>query len=454
MEGRGRPGGIPPDEAQGETQRSQRSLPPNLERVKQAIRRDPKAKLTALLHHINPEALMRAFKGLKPRASAGIDGVTVAEYRKDLDSNIARLHERVQSGRYRPLPARRRMIPKADGSQRPLGILALEDKIVQRAVGELLTVIYEEIFRDFSYGFRPGRGPRTAVDALQKLLLNNSVSYVLDADLSKCFDSIDHEKMLLALAQRIADPRLLRMIEQWLKVGVLWSGELIEPEEGTPQGAPISPILANVFLHYALDLWVECWRRKPGHGPLIIVRFADDFVLGFQYQSDAQQMRRDLAQRLEHCGLRMNESKTRLIEFGRFAAERRRKRGKGRPETFDFLGFTHYCSTTRTGHYMVKRKTQSKRLNRKLTEVRDEAHKRMHMPVKVQHAWLRSVLAGHYRYYGVQGNYQSLARFYRTVRAIWKRALSRRCRKSRMNWRRFEQLLETFPLPLPTTQPT
>lgn len=452
MEGRGRPGGIPPDEVQGETQCSQRTLPPNLERVKQAIRRDPKAKLTALLHHINPEALMRAFKGVKPRASAGIDGLTVREYRKDLESNIAKPAERVQSGKYRPLPARRRMIPKADGSQRPLGILALEDKIVQRAVGELLTVIYEEVFCDFSYGFRPGRGPRTAVDALQKLLLNSPVNFVLDADLSKCFDSIDHEKMLLALAQRIADPRLLRLIEQWLKVGVFESEELIESEEGTPQGAPISPILANVFLHYALDQWVERWRRQNGHGPLIIVRFADDFVLGFKDERDARQMRKDLAQRLEHCGLRMNESKTRLIEFGRFAAERRRNRGKGRPETFDFLGFTHYCTTTRTGRFMVKRKTQSKRLNRKLTEVRDEAHKRMHLPVKEQHGWLSMVLNGHYRYYGVQGNYQSLARFYRIVRAIWKRALSRRCRKNGMRWKRYEQLLLTFPLPTPTVQ--
>lgn len=453
MEGRGRPGGIPPEQVQGETQRSQRSLPPNLERVKQAIDRDPKAKLTALLHHINPEALKRAFGGLKPGASPGIDGVTMGEYSKDLEHNIDKLYEKVQSGKYRPLPARRRMIPKADGSQRPLGILALEDKIVQRAVGELLTVIYEKVFLDFSYGFRPGRGPRTAVDALQKLLLNSPVNFVLDADLSKCFDSIDHEKMLLALAQRIADPRLLRLIEQWLKVGVLWSGELIEPEEGTPQGAPISPILANVFLHYALDLWVERWRRQSGCGPVIIVRFADDFVLGFKYQSDARRMRTDLAQRLEHCGLRMNESKTRLIEFGRYAAERRRNRGKGRPETFDFLGFTHYCSTTRTGRYMVKRKTQSKRLNRKLTEIRDEAGKRMHKPVKEQHRWLCSVLRGHYRYYGVQSNYQCLVRFYRVVRAIWKRALSRRSQKSGMNWKRYEQLLEAFPLPQPKLQP-
>lgn len=453
MEGRGRPGGIPPDKVQGETQRSQRSLPPNLERVKQAIRREPQAKLTALLHHIAPDALLRAFKELKPKASAGIDGLTMQEYRKDLDDNIAKLHERVQSGTYRPLPARRKMIPKANGGQRPLGILALEDKIVQRAVGELLTVIYEEVFFDFSYGFRPGRGPRTAVDALQKVLLNCPVNVVLDADLSKCFDSIDHEKMLLTLAVRIADPRLLCLIERWLKVGVLESGELIEPDEGTPQGAPISPILANVFLHYALDRWVTVKGSQQMRGPVFIIRFADDFVMGFKHMDDAQRMREVLSQRLEHCGLSMNESKTRLIEFGRYTAERRRNRGKGRPETFDFLGFTHYCSTTRTGHFMVKRKTQSKRLNRKLTEVRDEAQKRMHMPVKEQHRWLCSVLAGHYRYYGVQCNHQSLARFYRAVRAIWKRALSRRCRKHGMNWKRFEHLLETFPLPPPGRQP-
>lgn len=453
MKGRGRPEGIPPKAEQGETQRSQKPLPPNLERVKQAIIRDPKAKLTALMHHISPEALKRAAGELKPRASAGVDGLTLGEYRKDLDSNIANLHERVQSGKYRPLPARRKLIPKADGSQRPLGILALEDKIVQRAVGELLTVIYELVFHDFSYGFRPGRSPRMAADTLQETLRTSPVSYVLDADLSKCFDSIDHEKMMLVLAQRIADPRLLRLIERWLKVGVLESGELIEPEEGTPQGAPISPILANVFLHYAVDDWVMRWRQKPNCGPMFIIRFADDFVMGFAWGTNAQQMRADLAQRLDRCGLKLNPTKTRLIEFGRFAAERRRKRGKGRPETFDFMGFTYYCSQTRSGHFMVKRKTQGKRLARKLAEVRDEAQRRMHLPVKQQYRWLVSVLRGHYRYYGVPCNYRSLSRFYRVVRAIWKRSLSRRSRKSRMNWARFEKLLSAFPLPQPSLQP-
>lgn len=454
MEERGRPEGTPPGQVQGETQCSQRPLPPNLERVKQAIERDPNTKLTALMHHISQDGLMRAIGELKPGASAGVDSLTVEQYKGNLDANIANLHERVQSGKYRPLPARRQYIPKADGSQRPLGILALEDKIVQRAVAELLTIIFEPVFCDFSYGFRPGRSPRKAVDKLQQLLLNRPVNYVLDADLSKCFDSIDHEKMLLALAQRIADKRLLRLIERWLKVGVLESGELIAAEEGTPQGAPISPILANVFLHYVLDLWVGRWRCKRGRQPMVIVRFADDFVMGFKSETDAKQMRADLAERLERFGLTLNQAKTRLIEFGRFAAERRRNRGRGKPETFDFLGFTHYCSISRDGRFMVKRKTQSKRLHRKIAEIRDEAHRRMHKPIREQHRWLVSVLKGHYRYYDVPCNRPSLACFFRQIRAIWKRTLSRRSRKDRLSWKRFEELLRVFPLPSPELQPS
>jgi RNA-directed DNA polymerase len=449
MEGRGRLGGTPSGKAEGGTQRPQRSLPPNLERVKQAIVRDPQAKLTALMHHIDLDSLKRAFGELKTRASAGVDGLTKAEYEKQLEANLIDLHERVQSGRYVPLPSRRTYIPKADGSQRPLGILALEDKIVQRAVTELLTVIYELEFLDFSYGFRPGRSPRMAADALQRLLLNSPVNFVLDADLSKCFDSIDHEKMLGEVAKRIGDPRLLRLLERWLKAGILEGEELIWPEEGTPQGAPISPSLANVFLHYVVDEWAVEWSKAPGRQPMIIVRFADDFVMGFKSTTDAWQMRADLARRLECNGLKLNETKTRLIEFGRFAAERRRNRGKGRPETFDFMGFTHYCSASRDGRFMVKRKTQGKRLRKKVAELRDEAHKRMHRPVKDQHQWLCSVLRGHYQYFGVRCNYRAIASFFREVLSIWKRALGRRSQKARMTWKRFEQLLAVFPLPQP-----
>jgi len=425
------------------------ALPPNLLGVKQAAQRDRRTKFTALLHHVDVAALRRSFYRLKRNASAGVDGETVASYEPELEGNLQALEARVHTGSYRPRPIRRVYLPKADGGHRPIGILALEDKIVQGAVAEVLYAIYEVDFLECSFGFRPGLSAHDALAALFDGLMKQPVNYVLDADLRSFFDSVDHELMLRALAVRIADRRILRLIRQWLKVGILEGGECEVSEVGTPQGALISPLLANIYLHYALDVWVQRWQANPKRGPMILVRYADDFVMGFKYERDAREMLVALKTRMAQCGLGVHEGKTRLIEFGRFAAERRARRGERRPETFDFLGFTHYCSRSRKGHFLVKRKTQSKRLRRKLKELRAEAKRRMHTAVSEQHKWLCSVLRGHYAYFGVPCNFRSLQTFWWEVGRLWHCALRRRDRKRSLTWERFEQLLEHFPLPKP-----
>jgi len=447
VEGRGRPGRIPLEEARDRTQ-SRGALPPNLQWVNEAAKRDRKARFTALLHHVDAVALTRAFRRLRRGASAGVDGETVASYEEGLESNLQSLCERVHTGRYRPLPVRRVYIPKSDGGQRPLGIPALEDKIVQGAMAEVLSAIYEVDFLGFSYGFRPGRNPHQALDALHTALMSQRVNWVLDADIRKFFDSVDHEWLMRMLAHRIADRRVLGLIRQWLKAGVLESGAWCETVEGTPQGSGISPLLANVFLHYALDLWVHRWRRCEASGRVVIVRYADDFVMGFQRASDARRMQADLRERMAHFGLRLHEDKTRLIEFGRLPALDRQRRGVRRPETFAFLGLTHYCGWTRDGRFLVKRKTQGQRLTRKLVTLRQEARRRMHTPVAVQHRWLGQVLRGHYAYYGLRGNYRSLNMFYQEVRRVWFHALRRRSQR-RMTWQDFSALLGRSPLPAP-----
>ena len=447
VEGRDRPGRIPSEEARVRTQ-SRAALPPNLERVNEAAKRDRAARFTALLHHVDVAALVRAFRRLRRSASAGVDGETVASYERDLESNLQALAERVHTGGYRPSPVRRVYIPKSDGGRRPLGIPALEDKVVQGAVAEVLSVIYEVDFLGFSYGFRPGRSPHQALDALHTALMSQRVNWVLDADIRRFFDSVDHEWLMRILAHRIADRRVLELIRRWLKAGVLESGEWHETVEGTPQGAGISPLLANVFLHYALDLWAHRWRRRIARGRAIVVRYADDFVMGFQYASDARKMLVDLRERMAKFGLHLHEEKTRLIEFGRLPALDRKRRGVRRPETFAFLGFTHYCGWTLDGRFVVKRKTQSQRLTRKLKALRQETRRRMHAPVAVQHRWLHQVLWGHYRYYGLVNNFRSLNAFYQGVCLLWFRALRRRSQR-RMNWQDFGALLERNPLPAP-----
>ena len=447
-EGRPRPEGNSGRKAKVRTQ-GRAALPANLARVNEAARKSRKTRFTALMHHIDVEALRRVYNRQRRNASAGVDGVTVEAYGENLEANLKRLCDRVHSGSYRPLPVRRAYVPKADGDQRPIGIPALEDKIVQGAVSEVLSAIYEVDFLGFSYGFRPGRSPHQALQALNAALIKRKINWVLDADVRRFFDSVDHEWLLRMVAHRIADPRILRLIKQWLRAGVLEGDKWFKTLEGTPQGAGVSPILANIFLHYSLDLWVHQWRRRHGKDAVIIVRYCDDFVMGFENQMDAEIMLGELKRRLSKFGLGLNEKKTRLLEFGRYAAERRKRRGMRRPETFDFLGFTHYCSMNKKGRFFVMRKTSRARMIRKLKELRIEARRRMHWPLKKQQRWLSAVLRGHYAYYGLLGNSRALSDFAYEVRKLWFRALSRRSQKSAMTWERFNRLLKVFPLPTP-----
>lgn len=364
--------------------------------------------------------------------------------------NIRDLCRRIHAGRYRPKPVRRAYIPKADGAKRPLGIPTLEDKIVQSAVAEVLSAIYEADFMGFSYGFRPKRSPHMALTSMQKALMTQRVTYVLDADIRSFFDSVDHERLMRMLAHRIADPRILRLVRMWLGAGVLESGAWYKTIEGTPQGSGISPLLANVFLHYVLDLWFHQWRRRKSHGRAVIVRYADDFVMGFEYARDARLMLSELAKRLAKFGLVLHETKTRLLEFGRIPALIRQQRGQRRPETFSFLGFTHYCAWTRDGRFMVKCKTQRQRSLRKLKALRLEAWRLMHAPLAEQHRWLTRVLQGHYAYYGRPHNLRALETFWPDVRGIWFRLLRRRSQKNRkMSWTTFDAMTKHFPLPKP-----
>jgi group II intron reverse transcriptase/maturase len=407
-------------------------------------------RFTALLHHVDVEALERSFRRQKRRASPGVDGITVADYEQGLETNLRDLCTCIHTGRYRPQPIRRVYIPKADGGQRPLGVPTLEDKIVQGAVAEMLSAIYEVDFLGFSYGFRPQRNSHQALSALHTAIMSRNVTWVLDADIRSFFDSVDHEWLLRMLAHRIADPRVLRLIRMWLEAGILESDEWHETERGTPQGAGISPLLANIFLHYILDLWVHQWRRRHARGRVSIVRYADDFVMGFESEIDARRMLVDLGERLAKFGLSLHEDKTRLIEFGRMPALARRQRGERHPETFAFLGFTHYCGWTRDGRFIVKHKTQSKRMTRKLKALRQEAWRLMHAPLAEQHHWYSSALRGHYGYFGMPHNWRSLNEFLQEVRRIWFKCLKRRSQKNRrMGWDRFEALTARLPLPTP-----
>jgi group II intron reverse transcriptase/maturase len=448
-EGRGRPEETLHDKGRGWTQ-SRITLPPNLARVNAAARRAVQARFSNLLHHVDMAALTRAFRRQKRQASAGVDGVIVAMYEQGLEDNLRDLCARIHTGRYRPRPVRRVYIPKADGGRRPLGIPTLEDKIVQGAVAEVLSAVYEVDFLGFSYGFRPKRDPHMALNALHTALMSRRVNWVLDADIRSFFDSVDHEWLMRMVAHRIADPRILRLIRLWLEAGILESNEWYETERGTPQGAGISPLLANIFLHYVLDLWAHQWRRRKAHGQIVIVRYADDFVMGFESEAEAKRMLVELRERLTGFGLTLHEDKTRLIEFGRFAAQTRQRRGLGRPETFAFLGFTHYCGRTRDGRFIVKHKTQGKRLTRKLKALREEAWRYMHEPLAEQQRWYAGVLRGHYGYFGRPHNYRALNTFFREVRRIWFKCLRRRSQKNRrLTWAAFDAMTARFRLPQP-----
>lgn len=447
VEGRGGRGRSPSERATVRTQ-SRVAVLPHLRRVYEAAQRDKRARFTALLHHVDVAALARAFRRLKRSASAGVDGETVATYEQSLTGNLRVLCARIHTGRYRPLPVRRVYIPKSDGGQRSLGVPALEDKIVQGAVAEVLSAVYEADFLGFSYGFRRRRNPHQALTALHTALMSQNVNWVLDADIRRFFDSVDHGWLLRMLVHRIADPRVLRLIAQWLRAGVMESGEWHETTVGTPQGAGISPLLANIFLHYVLDLWVHRWRTRHARGRVIIVRYADDFVMGFQTGRDARQMRAALGDRLARFQLQLNDEKTRVLEFGRLPALARKQRGQRHPRTFAFLGFTHYCGWTRDGRFVVKRKTQRERVTAKLAALNDEAKRRRHEPVREQYQWLCRVLRGHYAYYGLPSNFRALTAFMYHVRRIWFRALYRRSQR-RLTGDAFGALLDRLPLPTP-----
>ncbi len=409
--------------------------------VREAAKRDKKMRFTALLHHLTPDMLQDSYFELKRMAAPGVDGMTWHAYGHDLEERIDDLHSRVHRGAYRAKPSKRAWIPKADGRQRPLGIAALEDKIVQQAVKTVLEQIYEEDFLGFSYGLRPRRGCHDALDALHVGIEHHKVNWVLDADIRGFFDNIDHEWMLRFLEHRIADRRILRLIRKWLRAGVSEDGQWSRTTVGTPQGSVISPLLANVFLHYVLDLWANQWRERHARGSVIIVRYADDFVMGFQSQVDAERFLRELQARMEKFGLQLHPEKTRLIEFGRYAAERREKRGDGKPQSFNFLGFTHCCGKTRKGTFTVKRKTIAKRLRAKLLEIKQQLRFRMHSKVSEVGSWLRSVVRGWLNYHAVPGNINCLDEFCTQVERLWLRVLRRRSQKGRSwSWSRFQRL--------------
>jgi group II intron reverse transcriptase/maturase len=400
--------------------------------------KDRKARFTALLHHVTIELLRDSFVALQRQAAPGIDGVTWSDYQVGLTQRLQDLHERIHRGSFRAQPSKRTYVPKPDGGKRPLGIAALEDKIVQHAMVTVLNAIYEVDFLGFSYGFRPGRSPHDALDALFVGLTNKKVNWVLDADIRGFFDTIDHGWLLTFLEHRIADRRILRLIRKWLRAGVSEAGQWSTTTVGTPQGAVISPLLANVYLHYVLDLWAHQWRDLYATGDVIIVRYADDFVLGFQHQRDARRFLEDLRGRLERFGLSLHPDKTRLIRFGRWAARDRRERGEGKPETFDFLGFTHMCSRTRKNkRFTVKRKTIAKRLRAKLQEIKAALHRRMHARFGNTAVWLRSVVQGHMNFYAVPGNIECVIRFRSECIRLWLCTLRRRGDRRRLTWARF-----------------
>jgi len=421
-----------------------------LDRIREAARKDKSLRFTSLMHHITIELLRESFRALKRDAAPGVDDVTWRQYGEQLEERLPELHERVQSGRYRARPSKRIWIPKPDGRKRPIGIAVLEDKIVQQAAVGVLNQIYEEAFLGFSYGFRPNRHQHQALDAVWVGITQRKVNWVLDADIRGFFDAIDHEWLMKFLEHRIADPGFLLLIRKWLRAGVSEAGQWSMTKVGTPQGAVISPLLANIYLHYVMDLWVDSWRKRV-RGDVIIVRYADDWVMGFQYQKEAQLFLQELRDRLAKFGLEMHHEKTRLIEFGRFAKANRTKREEGKPETFDFLGFTHICAITgKTKRFTIRRKTIAKRLRAKVKAVKEEIAKQRHSPVPEQGTWLRSVLNGHFNYYAVPGNKKSLEDFRTQVMRGWFWALRRRSQKARrLTWDRFKRLVVTW---LPTAK--
>ena len=447
VEGRG----LPEGNAASETRPGRSAglgVSSDLDRVRLAARKDKDVRFTALLHHVSVDRLRDAYRAIRPDAAAGVDEVTWGDYGLDLEANLLDLHARVQQGSYRAKPSRRVYIPKADGRLRPLGIASLEDKIVQRAVVEVLNAVFEQDFLGLSYGFRPGRSQHDALDALAVGITRKRVCYVLDADIRDFFTTLDQGWLMKFIEHRIADKRVLRLIQKWLAAGVIEEGVWSETDTGTAQGASVSPLLSNIFLHYVFDLWADQWRRRHARGNVIFVRYADDYVAGFERREDAERFLVELRDRLAGFGLELHPDKTRLIEFGRFAAENRQKRGLRKPETFDFLGFTHLCVKNRRGRFKLQRITSKKKMRTKLQAVKAEMRRRMHHPIPEQGRWLARVLQGHYNYYAVPDNSKALSDFRRWLIRYWRAALSRRSQKGWVTWERAQRLAERW-LPHP-----
>ena len=448
MEGRGLAKGNADGADARRTQGRERATR-GLERVRQAAKVDKKQRFTALLHHVyDIDRLRAAYQALGRDAAAGVDGVTWRTYGDDLEGNLLDLSSRIRRGAYRASPVRRVYIAKTDGRQRPLGVPTLEDKIVQRAVVEVLNAIYEVDFLGFSYGFRPGRSPHQALDALTVGIVDRKVNWVIDADIRSFFDTLKHEWLVRFVEHRIGDRRVVRLIQKWLRAGVLEDGVRATSEIGTVQGGSISPLLANLYLHYVFDLWLQRWRGKA-RGDVVVVRFADDFVVGFEHQDEAERFLTELGERFAQFGLELHPDKTRLFEFGRSAARDRERRGVGKPTTFDFLGFTHACGQTRAGRFKVLRQTARKRLQVKLAEVAATLRVRLHWPVPKLGAWLGSVVRGHVRYFGVPDNSRACKSFRFQVGWHWLRAMRRRSQVDRTTWERATRLVDRW-LPQPT----
>lgn len=424
------------------------SVSQGLERVRQVARQQKKERFTALLHHVTLDRLRASFLALKRNAAPEVDDVTWQYYEAGLEEHLQRLHAQVQSGAYRALPVRRQYIPKPDGKQRPLGIAALEDKIVQRAVVEVLNAIYEEDFLGFSYGFRPGRSQHDAMDALSTAITSTPVNWILDADLRNFFDGLSQEWLVRFLEHRIGDQRIIRLVRKWLKAGVLEDGELNVSETGTPQGSVASPLLANVYLHYAFDLWAHRWRRREAKGNVIITRYADDIVVGFEHEADARHFWDAMRARLGEFSLALHPDKTRLLEFGRNATGRRKRHGLGRPETFTFLGFIFICGRSRRGAFQLQRKTRGDRMLAKLRQIKEDLRRRMHEPIPVQGKWLRQVVRGYFAYHAVPTNSRAICAFRYHVTNLWRRTLRRRSQKDTMTWARMARIANAW-LPQP-----
>ncbi|MGC1450740.1 MAG: group II intron reverse transcriptase/maturase [Candidatus Sulfotelmatobacter sp.] len=427
---------------------SRESVTQGLERIRQVAKAKEKERFTALFHHLSLEHLGMAFFELEEKAAAGVDGLTWHSYAAELEGNLEDLHGRLHRGAYRPLPSRRVYIPKPDGRQRPLAIAALEDKIVQRATAAVLNAIYEEDFLGFSYGFRPRRSAHDAMDALVVGIESRKVNFILDADIRSFFDTVDQEWLIRFVEHRVGDQRIIRLIRKWLKAGVLEDGVVTVSERGTGQGAVISPLLANIYLHYGLDLWAERWRRREAAGDMIIVRYADDFIVGFEHEADARCFLDAMRERLGEFALSLNDEKTRLIEFGRFAEQNRKRRGLGKPATFNFLGFTFICGKSRRGKFQIKRKSRRDRMRVKLQAIKQELRRRLHQPIAMQGRWLKQVVTGYYNYHAVPTNTRALAAFREELTRSWQRILRRRSQRGPVNWEQMRSLANTW-LPRP-----